>query len=340
MAVVSVDVASYADVLKRLEGEDRKLAQILEILNKHNPVVKDMLTLECNDGTGHKTTVRTGIPQAAWRILNYGVPKVKSSTASVRDATGMLEIYAECDKKLAELSGNPGAYRLSEGKAIMEGMGNQVAETIFYGNQQVNPERFTGLAPRYSTGVVADADSANNVFNAGGTDPTSNTSIWLITWDTMGTHALYPKGTKAGLQHQDLGEVTLTDSAGGQYQGLRDHYEWDIGLSVRDWRKNARIANIDTDQLNDVTYVKNLLKLMISANEQLPIQGEDENAQGTRKFYMPKPVRSALRFAILDKIANNLTWETVAGRRVMMFDGTIVEREDAIISAEAVVPFS
>ena len=41
----------------------------------------------------------------------------------------------------------------------------------------------------------------------------------------------------------------------------------------RDWRKNARIANIDTDQLNDVTYVTSLLKLMITANEQLPIVG-------------------------------------------------------------------
>ena len=339
MAVLATDVSSYADVLKRLDPTG-KLAQILEILNKHNPTLKDMLTLECNDGTGHRTTVRTGIPQATWRILNYGVGKVKSRTASVRDTTGMLEIYAECDKKLAELSSNEQAYRLSEAKAIMEGMGNQVAETIYYGNQMVNPERFTGLAPRYSTGVVADADSAQNVFNAAGADPTSNTSIWLLTWDASATHALYPKGSKAGLHHKDLGEVTLVDENGGQYQGLRDHFEWDIGLSVRDWRKNARIANIDTDQLNGVEYIKTLLKLMITANEQLPILGEDEAAGGKRKFYMPKAVRSALRFAILEKIASNLTWETVAGKRVMVFDDTPIEREDALLTTEAVVPFA
>ena len=340
MAVLATTVTSYADVFKRLDPTG-KLAKILEILNKHNPVVKDMLTLECNDGTGHKTTVRTGIPQAAWRILNYGVPNVKSRTASVRDSTGMLEIYGECDKALADLSGNAGAFRLSESKAVMEGMGNQVAETIWYGNQLVNPERFTGMAPRYSTGVVTDADSAQNVFNGAGTDPTSNTSIWLLTWGEDATHMLFPKGSVGGLQHKDLGEVTLFDENNNKYQGYRDHYKWDLGLTTRDWRKNARIANIDTDQLNDVTYVKTLLKMMIAANEQLPIIGEDENASGgVRKFYLPKAVRSALRFAILDKIANNLTWESVAGKRVMMFDGTVVEREDSILTTEAVVPFA
>lgn len=340
MAVLATTVASYADVLKRLDSSG-KLGKILEILNKHNPVTKDMLAMECNDGTGHKTTVRTGIPQATWRILNYGVPNVKSRTAAVRDSTGMLEIYGEIDKALADMSGDPRKYRTSESVAVMEGMGNQVAETIWYGNQLVNPERFTGLAPRYSTGVLADADSGQNVFNGAGIDPTSNTSIWLVTWGEDATHMLYPKGSVGGLQHRDLGEVTLVDENNNKYQGYRDHYKWDLGLTVRDWRKNARIANIDTDQLNDVTYVKTLLKMMISANEQLPIIGEDENASGgVRKFYMPKSVRSALRFAILDKVANNLTFETVAGKRVMRFDETIIEREDSILTTEAVVPFS
>src|SRR5690606_15021738 len=139
---------------------------------KTNQVLDDGLTKEANDGTGHKTTVRTGIPQATWRLLNYGVPRVKTRTAAVRDTTGMLEVYAECDKDLADLSGNADQYRLSEAKGIMEGMSQQMAETVFYGNTLVNPERFTGFAPRYATGVVANAESANNVFSAGGSDPT------------------------------------------------------------------------------------------------------------------------------------------------------------------------
>ena len=49
-----------------------------------------MLWMQCNDGAGHKTTVRTGLPTATWRLLNYGVVKSKSTTAQVRDSTGMV----------------------------------------------------------------------------------------------------------------------------------------------------------------------------------------------------------------------------------------------------------
>lgn len=340
MATLATEVSTYADVAKRLDPSGG-IAGILEILNRSNPIIDDMLTRECNDGTGHKTTVRTGIPEAAWRLLNYGVPRVKTTTASVRDTTGMLEVYAEIDKDLADLSGNAKAYRLSEAAGIMEGMSQQMAETIIYGNTALNPERFLGLAPRYSTGVLANAASAANVLNANGSDPLTNTSAWLVTWGEMATHGLYPKGSTAGLRHRDLGEQTLVDDAGGQYQGYRDHFKWDIGLTVRDWRQNVRVANIDTSQLDDMDYVKALIKIMIDASELPPIGGEDSNAMGGRRvWYVSKRVRSALRHGILEKISSNLTWETYNGKRVVMFDDTPMRRLAAILETEAVVPFA
>jgi hypothetical protein len=322
MATLATTVSTYADVAKRVDTTG-KIGGIVEMLNKTNAVLDDMLTMEANDGTGHKTTVRTGIPQAAWRLLNYGVPRVKTRTAAVRDTTGMLEVYAEIDKDLADLSGNASAYRLSEAAGIMEGMSQQMAETVFYGNTAVNPERFLGVAPRYADGVVSRAASGANVFDMGGTDPTSNTSAYLITWGEQHTHAIYPKGSSAGLRHRDLGEVTLEDGAGGQYQGYRDHFKWDIGLTVRDWRANARVANIDTDQLTDATYLKKLVKTMIEASEALPIANEDTNSSGGRRvWYVNKTIRSALRWAILEKIATNLTWEDWMGKRVVMLSST------------------
>lgn len=340
MATLATTVSTYADVAKRLDPSG-KIGGIVEILNRSNPVLDDMLTMQANDGTGHKTTVRTGIPSAAWRLLNYGVPRVKTRTAAVRDTTGMLEVYAEIDKDLADLSGNADQYRLSEASGIMEGMSQQMAETVFYGNTAINPERFLGIAPRYATGVVANADSAANVFDMGGVDATSNTSAYLITWGEQYTHGIYPQGSQAGLRHRNLGEVTLEDGAGGQYQGYRDHFKWDIGMTVRDWRANARVANIDTDQLDDATYLKSLIKTMIEASEALPISNEDSNSSGGRRvWYVNKTVRSALRWAILEKIANNLTWEDWMGKRVVMFDGIPVRRTDAILNTEAVVPFA
>lgn len=340
MATLATEVSTYADVAKRMGPDGKGLAGIIEILNRSNPILDDMLVKECNDGTGHKTTVRTGIPEAAWRLLNYGVPRVKTTTASVRDTTGMLEVYSEIDKDLADLSGNAKAYRLSEAAGIMEGMSQQMAETIFYGNTALNPERFLGLAPRYSTGVLADAASAANVLDAGGNAPLTNTSAWLITWGDQATHGLYPKGSQAGLRHRDLGEQTLVDADGGQYQGYRDHFKWDLGLTVRDWRQNVRVANIDTSQLNDMTYVTALIKLMIDASEIPPIGGEDSNAMGGKRvWYVSKKVRSALRHGILEKISSNLTWETYNGKRVIMFDDAPMRRVDAILETEAVVAF-
>lgn len=339
MATIATEVSTYADVAKRLDPSGG-IAGILEILNRSNPILNDMLTREANDGSGHKTTVRTGIPEAAWRLLNYGVPRVKSTTAAVRDTSGMLEVYAECDKDLADLSGNAKAYRLSEASAIMEGMSQQMAETLFYGNTALNPERFLGVAPRYSTGVVANAASAANVFNAGGLDALHNTSAYLISWGENATHGIYPKGSTAGLRHKDLGEQTLVDDAGGQYQGYRDHFKWDLGLTVRDWRANARVANIETDELDDLTKVKALLRAMIDAAEATPIAGEDSNAGNSRRaWYVSKSVRSALRWGILENIAGNLTWENWMGKRVVMLDSIPVYRVDAILETEALVPF-
>lgn len=340
MATIATTVATYADVAKRFGDDSAKIGGILEILNKTNAMLDDMMVKEANDGTGNRTVVRTGIPQATWRLLNYGVPRVKTQTAAVRDSSGMLEVYSEVDKDLADLSGNASQWRLSEASGIMEGMSQQMQSTVIYGNTLVNPERFTGLAPRYATGKISDAASAANVFDAGGTDPTSNTSAWLVTWGDQATYGFFPKGSTAGLRHRDLGEVTLLDGDGGQYQGYRDHFKWDLGLTVRDWRTNARVANIDTDQLDDPDYLMALIKVMIDASEALPISGEDENSSGGRRvWYVNKDVRSALRFAILEKIANNLTWETWMGKRVVMFDGLPVRRVDALLNTEAVVPF-
>lgn len=62
--------------------------------------------VEGNLPTGHKTTIRSGLPSATWRLLNYGVQPSKSTTVQVTDSVGMLETYAEVDKSLADLNGN------------------------------------------------------------------------------------------------------------------------------------------------------------------------------------------------------------------------------------------
>lgn len=331
MPTLGQTVLTYADLAARM-GPNSQIATIIEMLSETNPILEDMIVVQANNGTNHKTTVRTGIPQAAWRMLNYGVPKVKTRVASVQDVTGMLEAYAEVDKELAKLSGDVAAFRLSEARGIMQGINNQMASTIFYGNTVTNPERFLGLAPRYNTLSVSEADTAENVISALGATASQQTSIWIITWSPEATHGIVPKGQEAGLSYSDLGEVTLEDAAGGLYQGYRSHFKWHLGLSVRDWRSNFRICNIDVPSLSNTTYIKTLITYLIMALEMM-----QDGAKGRTVIYANKEVRAALRFAILEKIASNLTWENIAGKSVLSFDGTPVKRTDAILSTEAII---
>ncbi len=331
MSTIGYENPTLMDVARRSDP-DGKIATIVELLSETNDILKYMTAVECNNGTSHKTTVRTGLPSATWRLLNYGVQPSKSRTKQVSDACGMLEAYAEVDKALADLNGNTAAFRLSEDRAFLEAMNQEMATTLFYGNTTLEPEKFNGLALRYNAYQTADEKlSTYNVVNGTGSG-NDNTSIWLIVWGPNTVHGLYPKGLPAGLSHRDLGEVTLEDAQGGRYQGYRTHYKWDLGLTVRDWHYAVRIANVDVSELSGATAQKALINYMIEAEERIPNLG-----MGRACWCMNRRVHTALRKGILEKIAYNLTWESVAGKRVMTFDNIPVAVCDALVNDEDLV---
>jgi len=329
MAALSANNPTLIDVASRLDPS-MNVDKIVEMLAATNPVLNDMTFMEGNLPTGHKTTVRTGLPGVTWRKLYGGVQPSKSTTAQVTDSCGMLEAYAEVDKALADLNGNAAAFRLSEDKAFIEAMSQEMASTLFYGNETTEPEAFTGFAPRFNS---LTAQNGDNIVNAAGSS-TDNTSIWLVVWGPNTCHGIYPKGSTGGVQMRDLGEVTVenVDGASGRAQMYRSHYRWDCGLTVRDWRYIVRIANIDVSDLTTVSNTKKLIDWMIQAAERIPSFGA-----GRAAFYCNRNIREKLRLGILEKVASNLTFETVAGKRVLMFDEIPVMRTDALVNNEAVV---
>lgn len=237
MATLGGLALTYADWAKRLDP-DGKVDQIINILSQTNEILADMLVVEGNLPTGHQTTIRTGLPQATWRLLNQGVQPTKSTTAQITDACGMLETYSDVDIALADLNGNSPEFRLSEDLAFLEGMNQQMASAFIYSNALATPQQIMGLAPRFNTVTVANAQTADNVIDMGGTGST-NTSIWVVCWGPNTCHGIFPKGQIAGLQHRDLGEQTLYTNVGSgqsQLQVYRTHFKWMSGLTVRDWR--------------------------------------------------------------------------------------------------------
>jgi hypothetical protein len=346
MATLGSTALTYADWAKRLD-DNYRIAVIIELLSQTNEILDDMIVMEGNLPTGHKTTVRTGLPQATWRLLNQGVPNAKSTTAQIVDTCGNLETYSVIDKDIADLNGNTAEFRLSEVKSFLEGMSQQVAATLIYGNQFVNPERFTGFAPRYSTKITANSQTANNILDGGGVAST-NTSIWGVVWGSDTCHATFPKGKITGLQHRDMGEWPVQDSSLNTYQAYRDHFKWEIGLVLRDWRYVFRIANIDVTQLTGVS-AANIINLVVRGLYRLPtapvsattIQTSDTPGvranMGRTVLYCNRVIRTYLDLQAMNKTNVLLRIEEFDGKPITTFRGIPVRTCDAILNNEAQV---
>lgn len=236
---------SLADWGRRVDPAG-KIDDIAEVLSQCNEIFDDMLWREGNLPTGHKSTIRTGLPIGTWRMLYQGVPFTKSTTAQVTDGVGMLEAYSRIDRKIAELEGDIAAFRLSEDDAHLEGLSQQMATTIMYGNSAINPTQFTGFTPRFNTVNSATAQNAANVMDLGGT-ASANASIWVIGWGERSAFGIFPKGAKVGLTSEDKGDIRPGfDSNGYEFEAYTTYFRWEAGLVVKDWRYVVRLANIDT----------------------------------------------------------------------------------------------
>ena len=245
----------------------------------------------------------------------------------------MLEGWSEVDKDLAELNGDVAAFRLSEDQAFISAMGIQFCSTFFYGNTGLNPEQFTGMAPRYSS---TTAGNGANVLLAGGAGA-DNSSIWLIGWGEQTVHGIYPKGSVAGLQHEDLGLQTIQGAlgiAGSRLRAYQSRFQWKCGIALRDWRYAVRIANIDISNLVGKSSAADLPELMIKAIHRIP------SLQGVKPvFYMNRSCYEMLDIQRRDdvQVGGQLSYSNVDGIPNMAFRGIPVHQTDALLESESVV---
>lgn len=321
---------TLADWAKRLDP-DGNVPKVVEMLAQKNEILEDMLYVEGNLPTGHRSNIRTGLPSVAWRKLNYGVPQSKSTTVTVDDTCGMLEARGQVDVDLVSLNGNSAAFRLSENSAFIEAMNQEHASALFYNDTDINPERPLGFAPRFSDIGAGAPANAMNIIDAGGL-ASDNTSIWFIAWGAETVHGIFPKGSKAGIEHKDLGEGDAFDENNNRFRALMDLWKWKTGLCVRDWRYVSRVVNVDVPAIRtDISAMKALLLNLIDAEERI----QDMNT-GRVAIYCNRTIRAALRKAIVEKVAGStLTEETVAGKRVTMWNGIPVRICDKLLTTEA-----
>jgi len=329
MATIGATYSTLVDVATRTDPGG-KIQTVAELLSQTNEPLLDIPWIEGNQTSGHKSSIRTGIPSATWRLLNYGAVPTKSTTAAVEDVCGMLETYSVIDKDLADLNGNAAAFRASEDVAFLEGMNQQAQQALWYASIASNPERITGLSPRYSS---LSAGNGVNIVDAGGT-ASANTSIWLVVWGPNTVFGIFPKGSQAGLSHQDVTTVApIPDGAGGQYQAYQTKYQWKLGLAVKDWRFAVRIANIDTTTSaggTQSTTPPNIYRLMVKAMNKIPAMG-----MGRPVFYMNRGLKTWADIQSMEK--TTLAFQTVTdaqGQPFTTFRGVPVRMSDQLLNTE------
>lgn len=332
MPTLGTNVLTMADWAKGLDPNG-EMAAVVELLSQTNDMLEDMVWREANGVTAHRTTVRTGLPQAVWRLFNQGVQPTRSTKAQIDEAIGMLEDWSEIDKDLAELGGDVAGMRMSEAMAHIEGMNQEMQQTMIFGNSSINPEEFTGLAVRYSD---LSADIGQNIIDAGGTG-SDNSSIWFVVWGENTVCGIFPKGSQFGLMHENLGLETAETTAGvggARLRVYRDRWQWKTGLAVKDWRFAVRIANIDISNLVAQVSAADLVEEMIKAWHRIP-----NLRAGRPSIYMNRTTAEFLDIQRREDVitGGGLGFENVDGRRINTFRGIPIRIVDQLIETEAQV---
>lgn len=331
MSTLGGTFVDLIDVYKQQDGKGN-IVPVIEMLAEMNPILEDALAVECNRGTRHLHAVRSGLPSVAWGKLYAGIAQSKSGRVQVEDTTGFVEALSSVDERLLDLSGNAAALRLSEAKAFMESMNQEVGSKIFYGNTASDPEEFMGLAPRFND---LSATNGNQIINAGGTG-SDNTSIWFVTWGDNQVQLLYPQGTTAGLSREDMGRQRVLDGAGNPYFVKEELFRWHVGLAVKDWRYVSRVANIDVSAMQAGT--TNLYTYLRKAFYKLQNR---RVAGGKIAMYCNRDVLEAL-----DALASNagstdnfvrLKHTEVEGKEILTYRGIPIRETDALLNDEALV---
>lgn len=346
MATVGATYISLIDQM-RASGADAT-ADVAEVLARQSPVIRNAAFVPCNDGTRHNHKIRTGLPTPAWGRLYKGIPQSKGGYAVVSDTTGFVESRSAVDTRELDIAPNPALLRMLEAEGHLEAMSQELETGVFYHDITTSPEKFKGLAARYNALPVAGNNASNQVVSAGGAG-SDNTSIWIVTWSEKATFLINPKGTPGGIKREDMGVQRVLDASGDPYYVKEELFRCHIGVAVKDWRYNARVANIDVSDMNAGNV--DLYKFLRQALYKLPntfstrFKGADgtfnanASVEGRTVIYMNRDVLQAL-----DAMGTNsgnaalmLKPEELEGRMVMTYRGIPIEVTDALVNSEAAV---
>ena len=339
MAVISAsNLPTLSDIAKATDRSGG-VASVVEMLHERNQIIDSMPYKQGSLPWGDQVTVRTGLPVPTWRSINTPVESSKSETAQMSFATAELSTFSNVDRTLANQNGNAAAFRAIQDKGAMEAMSQAVANEIFYGNEAVNPNGFSGLSTYYRT--LAGHALSENVIDAkaslGTTDAVDFTSIWLISWGEETLSGITPKGLNSGIQVKDWGE-RLLQSSEGQLPVYTSETMYNGGLCIADWRYAVRLANLipgaGVEGITTTTPAFTTLpELLHQAMSRLPM-----DYSGKTWWYMSRRAKMVLEQSLSRLSAESgLTVEMIGGKKMTAFMGMPIGVCDALSVIETEV---
>jgi len=318
---------SFGELAKRT-APGGGLVEIFEAMNEVNPELSRIPAVQCNQRYSHKINRRTSLPSGTWRKAYQGVAAKASTTQAQTFNTALLEALSEVDATLIDTSEDPKGTRRQEDMAFVEGMSQQIWDSIITGTSTSAPEQFDGLQQYYnslSQTMVFDGG------NAGGT------SIYVVDFNPNAWYLIYPSGVTdrgtLGLKinsNPDGGNGTVwtLDSNSNPYLVYRTQFQWWLGLVGRDELAAGRVANINPTVGGANTF---------DENDLIELLNYGRFREGTT-ILCTKEIRAQMQIRLKDKNNVNFAVERgLSGQEVLMFGNAPIFRCDAISTSESTV---
>jgi hypothetical protein len=346
MAVLPTTAPNIGDLLKSLDPDNR-IAKAANLMTQANEIIPRLPVREANNITHHRVTQIVSLGAATERGLNEGTQPTWSTKAQHDEGIALIDKWAICDAKLADMSGNVAEFRGDEYRSGVVSVSQRAAFNVVEGNLTgANPKQITGLHARYNALTATDANIGQQVISADGATASIQSSMYLIRAGLDSVFLAYPKGSQGGLWSRDYGLVadpSWGGTAGAHMGAYKEQIGWDIGLVVKDQRCVVRICNIQVEDFDELestqapTIFTNLPHKMMIAHGKLP-----RDVMGRDFYVCNRSVRTGLLRLAYEKsvaglgVREGLT-QLGAPTEILSFWGIEVVLEDQISNTEAVV---
>jgi len=327
-------VYTLVDVLRMMDPNNERLLFVGDVLARRTPMLQDAPIMEANQALTHIGTRDIQLPTVGKRAINDGVIYAAHKETPITAPMSLFETFSRVDEEILRLAGkNASAVRQRKDRKFIEAMSQAVQEEAIYGSvgdDELGFNGFNTLFNSLTTYPNGDSTWYYNVLDGGGSG-SDTCSILVVEWGAEKCHFIYPKGTQAGIEINDLGKQLVQGYSGSGYNyvAMVTQFKWRMGLFVQDERCVQRIANVESAGSTNTFNDNDLLTMC----NRLPEMGENDMT----RIYVNRTVRTQMDIKVKDKNNVNYTMDTAFGKPVLRFRGIPVQICDALTNTETAI---